>query len=149
MAPPLLELKPVLSTAAVLLMESPLKKERKKKKKKPESKRSWRKCSNAGFTGTVHDKKFFFFFYRVHWNKGLQTFCILRYIATLTVLLYFRIQELCKSRGGRPGLSVLISLTVSVDVKQQWTGLLHWSQFVPNMLTDIRGNEALFHHHLL
>ena len=29
-----------------------------------------------------------------------------------------RVQELCKSRGGRPGLSVLMSLTVSVDVKQ-------------------------------
>ena len=30
----------------------------------------------------------------------------------------FRVQELCESRGGRPGLSVLMSLTVSVDVKQ-------------------------------
>ena len=29
-----------------------------------------------------------------------------------------RVQELCESRGGRPGLSVLVSLTVSVDVKQ-------------------------------
>ena len=29
-----------------------------------------------------------------------------------------RSQELCESRGGRPGLSVLMSLTVSVDVKQ-------------------------------
>ena len=28
------------------------------------------------------------------------------------------VQELCESRGGRPGLSVLMSLTVSVDVKQ-------------------------------
>ena len=27
-------------------------------------------------------------------------------------------QELCESRGGCPGLSVLTSLTVSVDVKQ-------------------------------
>ena len=27
------------------------------------------------------------------------------------------VQELCKSRGGRPGLSVLTSLLVSVDVK--------------------------------
>ena len=25
--------------------------------------------------------------------------------------------------------------------------LLHWSQFVPNMSTDIRGHEALHHHH--
>ena len=29
------------------------------------------------------------------------------------------VQELCESRGGRPGLSVLTSLIVSVDVKQQ------------------------------
>ena len=27
-------------------------------------------------------------------------------------------KELCESRGGRPGLSVVMSLTVSVDVKQ-------------------------------
>ena len=27
------------------------------------------------------------------------------------------VQELCESRGGRPGLSVLKSLLVSVDVK--------------------------------
>ena len=25
--------------------------------------------------------------------------------------------------------------------------LRHWSQFVPNMPTDIRGHEALHHHH--
>ena len=29
-----------------------------------------------------------------------------------------RVQELCESRGGRPGLSVPTSLMVSVDVKQ-------------------------------
>ena len=29
-----------------------------------------------------------------------------------------RVQELCESRGGRPVLSLLMSLTVSVDVKQ-------------------------------
>ena len=28
------------------------------------------------------------------------------------------VQELRENRGGRPGLSVLMSLTVSVDVKQ-------------------------------
>ena len=28
-----------------------------------------------------------------------------------------QVQELCESRGGRPGLSVLTSLLVSVDVK--------------------------------
>ena len=31
--------------------------------------------------------------------------------------LYVIVQELCESRGGRPGLSVLTSLLVSVDVK--------------------------------
>ena len=29
-----------------------------------------------------------------------------------------RVQELCESRGGRPGLSVLMNLMLSVDVKQ-------------------------------
>ena len=43
-----------------------------------------------------------------------------------------RVQELCESRGGRPGLPVLMNLTVSVDVKQHRTMLRHWSQFVPN-----------------
>ena len=47
-------------------------------------------------------------------------------------------QELCESRGGRPGLSVLTSLMVSVDVKQYWTMLTHWSQLVPNKSTDNR-----------
>ena len=31
--------------------------------------------------------------------------------------LFHIVQELCESRGGRPGLSVLTSLLVSVDVK--------------------------------
>ena len=57
-----------------------------------------------------------------------------------------RVQELYESRGGRPGLSVLTSLTVSVDVKQHCTVLRQWSQFVPNMSTDIRGHESLLHH---
>ena len=51
---------------------------------------------------------------------------------------YFIVQELCESRGGRPGLSVLTSFLVSVDVKVYWTMLRHWSQLVPNMSTDIR-----------
>ena len=37
--------------------------------------------------------------------------------ATVTHLKIIRVQELCESRGGRPVLSVLMSLTVSVDVK--------------------------------
>ena len=50
------------------------------------------------------------------------------------------VQELCESRGGRPGLSVLTSLLVSVDVKIYWTVLRHWSQLVPNMSNDIWGH---------
>ena len=49
-------------------------------------------------------------------------------------------QELCESRGRRPGLFVLMSLTFTVDVKQHSTVLRHWSQFVPNMSADIRGH---------
>ena len=37
----------------------------------------------------------------------------LKYTLLLTI-----VQELCESRGGRPGLSVLTSLMVSVDVKR-------------------------------
>ena len=48
-----------------------------------------------------------------------------------------RVQELYKRQGGCPGLSILMSLTVSVEVKQHWTMLQHWSQLVPNMSTDI------------
>ena len=47
------------------------------------------------------------------------------------------VQELCESGGGRPGLSVLTSLLVSVDVKIYCTVLRHWSQLVPNMSHDI------------
>ena len=50
------------------------------------------------------------------------------------------VQELCESRGSRPGLSVLTSLLVSVDVKNYCTVLRHWSQLVPNMSTNIRGH---------
>ena len=46
-----------------------------------------------------------------------------------------------------PGLPVLTSLVVSVNVKQQWTVLRHWSQFVPYMSTDIRSHEAVHYHH--
>ena len=37
--------------------------------------------------------------------------------------------------AGSPGLPVLMSLTVSVDVKGHSTMHTHWSQFVPNMST--------------
>ena len=34
------------------------------------------------------------------------------------MIVAVRVQELCESGGGRPGLSVLTSLMVFVDVKQ-------------------------------
>ena len=37
-----------------------------------------------------------------------------------------------------PGLSVLTSLLVSVDVKLYWTMLRHWSQLVPNVNWHLR-----------
>ena len=49
----------------------------------------------------------------------------------------FIVQELCESRGGRPGLSVITSLLVSVGVKIYCTVLRHWSQLVPNISNDI------------
>ena len=49
---------------------------------------------------------------------------------------------MCESRGGRPGLSGLMSPTVYVDVKQHCTMLRHWSQFVLSMSTNNQGHEA-------
>ena len=77
---------------------------------------------------------------------SFSLFCMFMFYIYVYVYGSVRVQELCESQGGRPGLSVLTSLTVSVDVKQHWTVLRHWSQFVPNMSTDIRGREALLHH---
>ena len=79
---------------------------------------------------------------------SLQAFTTQRQCSKPCVL-FLKLSELCGRRGGRPGLSVLLltSLTVSVDVKQHWTVLWHWSQFVPKMSTDIRGHDALHHHH--
>ena len=59
------------------------------------------------------------------------------YIKGRRVSMLLIVQELCESRGGRPGLSVLTSLPVSVDVKIYCTVLRHWSQLVPNMSHDI------------
>ena len=46
-----------------------------------------------------------------HW--GRKAICYKR----VTLFGEFIVQELCESRGGRPGLSVLTRLLVSVDVK--------------------------------
>ena len=85
----------------------------------------------------------------MHKSRGahIKNFLILWDKNVFNVWSLYKVQELCESRGGRPGLSVLLSLTVSVDVKQHWTVLRHWSQFVPNMSANIRGQEALHHHH--
>ena len=56
-------------------------------------------------------------------KEGRKLFCMpVRSIMTVNQLicihtLWVIVQELCDSRGGRPGLSVLTSLLVSVDVK--------------------------------
>ena len=70
-------------------------------------------------------------------REQVQTVIKPRFYSRLCQLI---VQELCESRGSRPGLSVLTSLLVSVDVKLQLTMLQHWSQLVPNMSTDIRGH---------
>ena len=54
---------------------------------------------------------FFFFFFKL--TKNFST----SYDMERTVPFRGTVQELCESRGGRPGLSVLTSLRVSVDVK--------------------------------
>ena len=69
-----------------------------------------------------------------------EAYVVFRYISTSRYPVCSIVQELCESRGGRPGLSVLTSLLVSVDVKIYWTVLRHWSQLVPNMSTDIWGH---------
>ena len=43
--------------------------------------------------------------------------CVFIHASNLLVLPLLIVQELCESRGGSPGLSVLTSLLVSVDVK--------------------------------
>ena len=55
----------------------------------------------------------------VNRREARQIVCCLRRLQReLVILLHIAIvQELCESRGGRPGLSVLTSLLVSVDVK--------------------------------
>ena len=59
------------------------------------------------------------------WLKGIVNVLIGRSSASCPWTIFKEItrsrmvivQELCESRGGRPGLSVLTSLLVSVDVK--------------------------------
>ena len=77
-----------------------------------------------------------------HWTPHGTTLSasISKFSKLASITADVRVQELRESRGGRPGLHVLKSLMVSVDVKQHWIMLRHWSWFVPNMSTDIRGH---------
>ena len=50
-------------------------------------------------------------------SEGVNVGLIDRHVGTYRDQTIFIVQELCESRGGRPGLSVLTSLLVSVDVK--------------------------------
>ena len=55
-------------------------------------------------------------------NESFRSQCVRLILAldlkvSVTFLCCGIVQELCESRGGRPGLSVLTSLLVSVDVK--------------------------------
>ena len=63
-------------------------------------------------------------FVLVSWNRTLLfpfhtiiLYLVIAYLSCLAWNIYIKVQELCESRGGRPGLSVLTSLLVSVDVK--------------------------------
>ena len=76
---------------------------------------------------------------RSEWNIDTRKVSQRRYLV-LPLVCSIIVQELCESRGGRLGLSVLTSLMVAVDVKQYWIMLTRWSQLVPNMSTDIRGH---------
>ena len=89
---------------------------------------------------------------RSHWHLYVRGVCLREGGGVnIWVCVYWSAQSSGavseSTRGGSPGLFVLTSLMVSVNVKQYWTMLRHWSQFVPNnMSTDIRGHEARLHH---
>ena len=53
----------------------------------------------------------------------------------------FRVQELCESRGGRSGAFRPNEPYGFRGRKAILTMLTHWSQLVPNMSTDIRGQH--------
>ena len=60
-----------------------------------------------------------------------------------------RVQKLCESRGGRPGLPVLRRLMASVHVKRDTEPCLGTGHSLSliSVSTGIRGHEALNHHH--
>ena len=72
-------------------------------------------------------------------SSRLQVECFAGFFCLVQcwTLLPVKAQELCKSRGGRPGLPVLMNIMVSVDVKQQRTKNTRWSQFVHNIIMSV------------
>ena len=70
-----------------------------------------------------------------------------RYITIIIIIIIIinfvtaRAQELCESLGGRPGLSVLMSLTVSVDVKHHVYLLTYWCLTSTETIMLIRHGE--------
>ena len=73
-----------------------------------------RELISARMTSHKHDNKDTSRLPKLSPGKRINT----RYLNSTRCTPSVRVQELCESRGGRPGLSVLMSLTVSVDVKQ-------------------------------
>ena len=58
------------------------------------------------------------------------------------------VQELCESRGGCPGLSVLTSLLVSVDIKNYWTMLWHCIGHNLSLICQLT-TEDIKHHFII
>ena len=68
-------------------------------------------CSGPGPFNLFFPVVFLFDWVGVLWPQLSKVLKPVRWSGSVIV------QELCESRGGRPGLSVLTSLLVSVDVK--------------------------------
>ena len=81
---------------------------------KHNSKRTRRELISARMASHKHDNKDTSRLRKLSPGKRVNT----RYVNSTRCTPFVRVQELCESRGGRPGLSILTSLTVSVDVKQ-------------------------------
>ena len=94
---------------------------------------SWRHVNHVHFWRKERDEKL------RHWMVGDPKQACQYNECDGRLTLKDIVQELCESRDRHPGLSVLTSLLVSVDVKIYWTMLRHWS-LVPNMSTDIWGH---------
>ena len=71
------------------------------------------RCSSKNEKKASYDFKFGTFIGRFP-NDGVGSVAIKGHFILQALLI---VQELCESRGGRPGLFVLTSLLVSVDVK--------------------------------